>query len=129
MIKIMVVKIVWTQKNEIRASIQIQKNFVDRSSILTKNNFSYYHPDHKKYYQISPSQSQVPSEFTIKTHEQNDKSGISMKDNNKNSPADPVHWNIDKILKTETTKHDRPSDFNTFDRPEIAYKPTSGPHN
>ena len=105
------------------------RTFVDKSSILTKNNFSYYHPDHKKYYHISPSQSQIPSEFTIKTHDENDKYGILMKDNNKNSPADPVHWNIDKILKTEATKHDRPSDFNTFDRPEIAYKPTSGPHN
>ena len=105
------------------------RTFVNRSSILTKNNFSYYHPDHKKYYHISPSQSQVPSEFTIKTHEENIESGIRMKDNNKNSPVDPVHKNINKILETEATKYDVSSDFNTFQRPEIAYKPTSGPHN
>jgi hypothetical protein len=46
-------------------SQQVPNEFVDRSSILTKANFSYYHPVHKKYYYIAPDEPVQPPQLTI----------------------------------------------------------------
>ena len=56
----------------------IDRKFVNRSSIITKANFSYYHPIHKKYYNLSSTD--VPSPVSLQ-HDGSTTSSMHLKTN------------------------------------------------
>ena len=80
-----------TENNDVEN--ENDRRFVNRSSIITKANFSYYHPIHKKYYNISSANVPAPvslqhgattSSMHLTTDYNSKASSMSTKKNSKN---------------------------------------------
>ena len=107
------------------------REFVNRSSIITKSNFSYYHPIHKKYYNITATSKphhKVSSQYYAPTS--------SNHINTYN--ASKVSYNVisNKINHNKSTSDNKPLDQKVghgsnkvpYKTTQVPFKPTGGPY-
>ena len=106
------------------------REFVNRSSILTKANFSYYHPVHKKYYNISSNN--VPKPVSLQYDSTTSLNHIK--------PLNTLHAgsmssNKDMAYNKNTNHYDKldgkpsnNSNKSSYKTTQVPFKPTGGSH-
>ena len=103
-----------------------ERKFVNRSSIVTKANFSYYHPVHKKYYNITQTEPiQPPKPITMTSNK------ISADQNSNNffqtSPKEKnIHKKLPHVQTSQNTKGNIIYKLKPYKTTKIPYKPTGG---
>ena len=105
------------------------REFVNRSSILTKANFSYYHPVHKKYYNISSNN--VPKPVSLQYDSTTSLNHIKPSNtlnfgsiSSTKGTAYHKNTNHDKlVLKPSNNSNKAP-----YKTTQIPFKPTGGSH-
>ena len=109
----------------------IDRQFVNRSSIITKANFSYYHPIHKKYYNLSSTDVPSPvslqhdgktSSMHLKTDYKSNGSSTFLKKPNS-------HDQIKNDNDHSAIKHGKNNGKSPYKTTQIPFKPTGAPNN
>lgn len=102
------------------------REFVNRSAIVTKANFSYYHPVHKKYYNITSTEPiQLPKPITMNSNK------VSTNENSKivfhtSHTEENKHKKIPQVQTTQNNKGTFTYKLKPYKTTKVPYKPTGG---
>ena len=122
----------FTNSNDILsadASLELNDNtkkFVDKSAILTKANFSYYHPVHKKYYNIGQSEPTLQEDFTINTSNRPFKNETWNSNDNIPLVSDHLDWMQHQDDKNLINKNQQSLKLTPYKTTKVPYRPTAG---
>lgn len=106
------------------------REFVNRSSILTKANFSYYHPIHKKYYNISSNNVPKPVslQYDSTTSLNHIKPWNTLHAGSINSNKDMAYNNNKNHHGELVVKPTNNSNKAPYKTTQVPFKPTGGSH-